>query len=45
MKKIKKTGKNFQKGYLQIGVYVVNYGKKLKGVFWVGVFFMRFFAL
>ena len=34
MKKICKLTKNFQKGYLQNGVYVVNYGKKLKGVAW-----------
>ncbi len=25
MKKMKKSGKNFQKGYLQMGFYVVNY--------------------
>ena len=27
MKKFRKKSKNFQKGYLQIGFYVVNYGK------------------
>ena len=39
MKKNHKITKNFQKGYLQMDVYVVNYGKKLKGVFWVRLFF------
>ena len=32
MKKFCKNEKNFQKGYLQIAFYVVNYGKKLYGV-------------
>ena len=31
MKKILKTGKNFQKGYLQTAFYVVNYGKITMG--------------
>jgi hypothetical protein len=33
MKKITKKTKNFQKGYLQNGFYMINYGKNQKGAF------------
>ena len=33
MKKIRKNEKNFQKGYLQIAFYVVNYGKIRLGIY------------
>ena len=35
MKKITKKTKNFQKGYLQNGFYMINYGKNHKGHFFV----------